>query len=176
MAANFINSVDERTQLAGANRLEILLFSLGTDNQTGREEVYGINVFKVREVMYVPEITHAPDTPPAVEGVVSLRGTMVPVVDLASFCNIEADKSQRVLIVTEFNRHTQGLLVNSVEHIVRMEWNEIKVPPPMLAHRMGGLVTAVTELKDGRIVMILDVEKVLAVATEERAIDATRAA
>ncbi len=161
MAANFINSVDERTKLAGANRLEILLFSLGKDKQTDRQEVFGINVFKVREVMHVPEITHAPDTPPSVEGLVSLRGTMVPIVNLVNFCGVESEEPPRILIVTEYNRHTQGLLVHSVEHILRMEWNEIKVPPPMLAHRMGGLITAVTELKDGRIVMILDVEKVL---------------
>ena len=159
---NFIKSVDERTRLAGANRLEILLFSLGTDKVTGRKETFAINVFKVREVMHVPEITHAPDMPPAVEGVVSLRGNMVPVVNLARFCGIQTDEPQNILIVTEFNRHVQGLLVNSVEHILRMQWSDIRVPPPMLAHRMGGLITAVTELSDERIVMILDVEKVLA--------------
>ena len=159
--STFINSVDERTQLAGANRLEILLFSLGEDEETGRSEVFGINVFKVREVMNVPVITRAPDTPPSVVGLVSLRGTMVPVVDLAEFCGVETKGAPEVLIVTEYNRNTQGLLVHSVEHILRMEWNEIKVPPTMLSHRMGGLITAVTELQDGRIVMILDVEKIL---------------
>lgn len=161
MAANFINSVDERTKLAGANRLEILLFSLGKDKASGREEVYGINVFKVREVMHAPEVTRAPDTPPSVEGLVCLRGTMVPIINLVRFCGVASDEEPSILIVTEYNRHTQGLLVQSVEHILRMEWSEIKVPPPMLAHRMGGLITAVSELKDGRIVMILDVEKVL---------------
>ncbi len=159
---NFIKSVDERTGLAGANRLEILLFSLGYDKVAQREEVFGINVFKVREVLHSPVITHAPDTPPAVEGLVSLRGTMVPVINVAKFCGMEVEEEPNILIVTEYNRNTQALLVNSVEHILRMEWSEIKVPPPMLAHKMGGLVTAVTELADQRIAMILDVEKVLA--------------
>lgn len=159
---NFMKSVDERTKLAGANRLEVLLFSLGHDMRTDREEVFGINVFKVREVLNAPSITHAPDMPPSVEGLVSLRGVMVPVVNVAKFCGMEPKQPPSVMIVTEYNKQTQALLVDSVEHILRMEWNEIKVPPPMLAHRFGGLLTAVTELEDKRIVMILDVERVLA--------------
>lgn len=160
--ANFIQSVDERTNLAGTNKLEVLLFSLGKDINTQREEVFGINVFKVREVMHVPEITHAPDMPPSVVGMTSLRGIMVPVVDLAQFCGITLEKPPEILIVTEYNKHMQGFLVHSVENILRLQWSDIKVPPPMMADRMGGLVTAVTELKDKRIVMIMDVEKVLA--------------
>lgn len=159
--SNFIQSVDERTQLAGANRLEILLFSLGMDKNTGREEVFGLNVFKIREVIQVPEITRAPDMPPGVIGMVSLRGTMLPVIDLANFTGMDVDEPPDKLIITEFNKSTTGMLVKSVEQIVRMEWNDIRVPPPMMANKMGGLVTAVTELKDDRIAMILDVEKVL---------------
>ncbi len=160
--ANFIQSVDERTKLAGANRLEILLFSLGRDRATGREEVFGINVFKVREVMNLPAITKAPDMPPGVKGMVSLRGNTIPVVDLAHFCGLDIDEPPGILVVTEYNKGIQGFLVHSVEQIVRMEWNDIKVPPSMMAHQMGGLVTAVSELQDNRIVMILDVEKILA--------------
>ena len=157
----FITSVDERTQLAGANRLEVLLFSLGFDRRTQREEVFGLNVFKIREVIQVPEITHAPDMPAGVRGMVSLRGIMIPVIDLAHFCEMDVEEPPSKLIVTEYNKSTQGLLVHSVEQILRMEWNDIKVPPDMLASRMGGLITAVTELKDNRIAMVLDVERVL---------------
>ena len=160
--SKLMKSIDERTRLAGANRLEILLFSLGKDKNTNRSEVYGINVFKVREVMRVPDITHAPDVPNAVEGMVSLRGSMIPVINLAKFCNIEPETPPEILIITEYNKFTQAVLVHSVESILRLEWTQVKVPPPMMANRMGGLITAVTELKDSRIVMILDVEKVLA--------------
>jgi len=163
---NLMKSIDDRTKLAGANRLEVLLFSLGLNTSTKRNEVFGINVFKVREVLNKPEISKAPDMPPAVEGVVSLRGIMVPVVNVAKFCNMPVEKPPEVLIVTEYNKQTQALLVDSVEHILRMEWNDIKVPPPMLAHQFGGLLTAVTEIEDGRIVMILDVERVLAETSE----------
>ena len=110
--ANFIQSVDDRTQLAGTNRLEVLLFSLGKDKKTGRDEVFGINVFKVREVMHVPEITHAPDMPESVEGMVGLRGSMVPVIDLQKFCGVDADEGPKILMITEYNKNVQGFLVH----------------------------------------------------------------
>lgn len=160
--ANFIDSVDSRTQLAGTNRLEVLLFSLGFNKKTGREETFGVNVFKVREVMHIPEITHAPDMPPSVEGMVSLRGAMIPIINLTKFCGVECDDSSAILIVTEYNKNVQGFLVNSVDNIVRLAWEDVKVPPAMMAQQHGGLVTAVTELPDKRLVMIMDVEMVLA--------------
>jgi two-component system chemotaxis response regulator CheV len=159
--ANFIKSVDDRTRLAGTNRLEVLLFSLGMDLRTGRQETFGVNVFKVREVMLVPEITHAPDMPPSVEGMVSLRGNMIPVINLPDFCGVQSENKPEILIVTEYNKHVQGFLVHSVDTIERLAWEDVKVPPEMMAQQHGGLVTAVTELKDGRLVMIMDVEMVL---------------
>lgn len=163
--SDFNHSVDQRTRLAGTNRLEILLFSLGMDTQTGHEEVFGLNVFKIREVMHIPQLTHAPDMPPGVKGMISLRGHMIPVIDLAQFCNMQVKEPPNILIVTDFNRSTQGFLVHSVEQIRRMDWQDIKVPPPMMADHLGGLVTAVTELEDKRIVMLIDVEKILAETT-----------
>ncbi|VAX06692.1 Chemotaxis protein CheV [hydrothermal vent metagenome] len=160
--ANFIQSVDDRTSLAGTNRLEVLLFSLGKDSATGRVETFGVNVFKVKEVMKVPEITHAPEMPPSVEGVVSLRGQVIPVINLPAFCSVKTDDSPGILIITEYNKHVQGFLVHAVDMIERLAWGDVKVPPAMMAQRHGGLVTAVTELKDGRLVMIMDVEMVLA--------------
>jgi two-component system chemotaxis response regulator CheV len=159
--ANFIKSVDDRTRLAGTNRLEVLLFSLGKDLRTDRQETFGVNVFKVREVMLVPEITHAPDMPPSVEGMVSLRGNMIPVINLPDFCGVQSEDRPEILIVTEYNKHVQGFLVHSVDTIERLAWEDVKVPPEMMAQQHGGLVTAVTELKDGRLVMIMDVEMVL---------------
>lgn len=160
--SKLMQSVDERTQLAGTNKLEVLLFSLGKDLDSGREEVFGINVFKVREVMHTPEITQAPDMPNAVEGMVSLRGAMVPIINLQKFCGISAAEKPKILMVTEYNTHVQGFLVDSVDMIERLSWEQVKAPPQMLGNRLGGLVTAVSELKDGRLVMIMDVEKVLA--------------
>lgn len=159
--SELLKNIDARTRLAGTNKLEILLFSLGTNMRTGREETFGINVFKVREVMRTPQITAAPDMPTAVKGMVSLRGILVPVVDLADFVNMQTENPREIMIVTEYNGHTQGFLVQSVDTILRLDWSKMRVPPEMLMANMGGLVTAVTELQDGRLVMMLDVERIL---------------
>lgn len=163
--SELLKSIDARTKLAGTNKLEILLFYLGIDQRTGRRETYGINVFKVREVMRTPKITAAPEMPSSVEGMVSLRGALVPVIDLAKYTGISADTPREIMIVTEYNGHTQGFLVEGVDTILRLDWSKMRVPPDMLMAQTGGLVTAVTELEDGRLVMMMDVEKVLAETT-----------
>ena len=160
--SELLRSIDERTKLAGTNKLEILMFTLGVDGRSGRREIFGINVFKVREVMRIPAITRAPEMPDAVEGMVSLRGALVPVIDLAKYTGVQTDIKPQIMIVTEYNGHTQGFLVEAVDTILRLDWSKMKVPPDMLNSQMGGLVTAVTELADGRLVMMMDVEKVLA--------------
>lgn len=159
--SELLKNIDARTRLAGTNKLEILLFSLGNDLRTGRTETFGINVFKVREVMRTPQITAAPDMPSAVKGMVSLRGVLVPVVDLSEFIGMQVETPREIMIVTEYNGHTQGFLVESVDTILRLDWAKMRVPPEMLTANMGGLVTAVTELADGRLVMLLDVERIL---------------
>lgn len=160
--SELLKNIDARTKLAGTNKLEILLFHLGRDTRTGRKETFGINVFKVREVMRTPPITSAPEMPDAVEGMVSLRGVLVPVIDLAKYAGIQTDTPRDIMIVTEYNGHTQGFLVEGVDTILRLDWSQMRVPPEMLMAEMGGLVTAVTELEDNRLVMMMDVEKVLA--------------
>lgn len=163
--SELLKNIDARTKLAGTNKLELLLFTLGTDSRTGRRETFGINVFKVREVMRTPPITAAPEMPEAVEGMVSLRGTLVPVVDLGKYAHIAPGQKRDIMIVTEYNGHTQGFLVEAVDTILRLDWAQMKVPPEMLSAKMGGLVTAITELADGRLVMLLDVERVLSETT-----------
>ncbi len=93
--SELLKNIDARTKLAGTNKLEILLFSLGVDARTGRRETFGINVFKVREVMRTPAITAAPEMPNAVEGMVSLRGSLVPVVDLARYARVQTENPAR---------------------------------------------------------------------------------
>lgn len=160
--SELLKKIDGRTRLAGTNKLEILLFTLGIDQRTGRRENFGINVFKVREVMRTPEITRAPEMPACVEGMVSMRGALVPVIDLAKYCGIQTDSRADIMIVTEYNGHTQGFLVEAVDTILRLDWSQMRVPPDMLTAQLGGIVTAVTELDSGKLVMMMDVEKVLA--------------
>jgi len=161
---SLIDAIDARTKLAGSNKMEILLFSLGT------KEIFGINVFKVREVSKTPKITKAPYMPDGVEGVISLRGNIIPVINLGRFANLDSSSSAApsIMIVTEYSRHTQGFLVQQVEHIVRVDWDMVKSPEDMLAGREA-LITAITELPDGRLISILDVEQILANAYGEQA-------
>lgn len=163
--SELLKNIDARTRLAGTNKLEILLFTLGLDPRTGRRETFGINVFKVREVMRTPPITAAPEMPSSVEGMVSLRGVLVPVVDLAKYAGMGTDSPREIMIVTEYNGHTQGFLVEAVDTILRLDWSQMRVPPDMLTANLGGLVTAVTELPGPKLVMLLDVEKVLSETT-----------
>jgi two-component system chemotaxis response regulator CheV len=92
---------------------------------------------------------------------VSLRGSLVPVIDLTKYYGMSVQSQPEIMIVTEYTGHTQGFLVEAVDTILRLDWSSMRVPPDMLSKQTGGLVTAVTELADGRLVMMLDVERVL---------------
>jgi two-component system, chemotaxis family, chemotaxis protein CheV len=152
---SMLDSVDARTRLAGSNTMELLLFSLGT------REIFAINVFKVREITRTPAITRAPNLPHAVEGVVSLRGSIIPVISLSKVIGVGAQEcSNQTMMVTEFSRHVQGFLMNGVDRIVRVEWNKVRSPDPMIVGDAGN-ITAITELPGGQLVSILDVEQVL---------------
>lgn len=160
-----IDAVDARTKLAGSNKMEILLFSLGT------KETFGINVFKVREVTRTPPITRTPNMPSGVEGVISLRGNIIPVISLGKFINISGAEAcnSETMMVTEYSRRTQGFLVQDVDRIVRVDWDKVKSPETVLSGHEG-LITAITELPDGKLVSILDVEQILVSAFGEEAI------
>jgi two-component system chemotaxis response regulator CheV len=151
-------AVNQRTNLVGNNRLELLLFRLRGP------QPFGINVFKVREVLQCPELTEMPGSSPHVRGIAHLRGVPVMVIDLSQATGgkpIE-DLSTAYVLVTEYNRHTQGFLVSSVDRIVNTNWDQI-LPPPKGAGA-GHYLTAVTEI-DGKLVQIIDVEKVFAEIT-----------
>lgn len=156
-----LNTVDQRTNLVGENRLELLLFSLNS------RQIFAINVFKVKEVIKVPLLTKMPGSHPHITGVASLRGEPVPVIDLRSaigFPPRRAQDTEQNLIITEYNRTIQGFLVGQVRNIINTAWTEIQ-PPPKSAGRANYL-TAITHVKEQgshtQIVEIIDVEKVLA--------------
>ncbi|WP_260291107.1 chemotaxis protein CheV [Sedimenticola hydrogenitrophicus] len=152
--AGILDGVDQRTKLAGRNRLELLLFRLA-----GRQR-FGINVFKVQEVIQCPPLTQLPGSHPVVRGIANMRGKTITVMDLSQaiggppLANIEG----RFVIITEYNRRVQGFLVGSVDRIVNMNWGDI-LPPPKGAAK-GSYMTAVTRVDD-ELVEIIDVEKVL---------------
>lgn len=159
--SSLIKEVDARTGLAGTNQMELLLFHVGTS------EVFGINVFKVREVMKFPVLTRLPEADPRVEGMANIRGTTVPVIGLTTIIvgltSAQSNQaSEGKLIVTEYNGSLQAFHVAGVDRILRLSWTQIKSPPPLVRNNTKGAVTAVAMLDDGRMVLILDVEKILA--------------
>lgn len=150
-----LDSVNRRTQLVGQNRLELLLFRLN-----GRQ-IYGINVFKVKEVLQCPKLTSMPGSSPVVRGVAHVRSNTIPIMDLSLATGGRAvqDLTEAFVIITEYNLKTQGFLVGGVERIVNMNWSDIHSPPKGTGREH--YLTAVTEV-DGQMVEIIDVEKILA--------------
>jgi two-component system chemotaxis response regulator CheV len=153
--AGILDSVDQRTQLVGENRLEILMFRLA-----GRQ-LFAINVFKVQEVLQLPKLTLMPQRHAFVCGVVNLRGQTLPVIDLSQAIGMRPLEPgpDSTIIVTEYNRSVQAFLVGGVDRIINMNWEAI-LPPPTSAGRQHYL-TAITRVDD-KLVEIIDVEKVLA--------------
>jgi two-component system chemotaxis response regulator CheV len=152
--AGVLDSVNQRTQLVGQNRLELLLFRL-----RGRQR-FGINVFKVREVLQCPPLTSMPKSNSYIRGVAHIRGQTISVIDMSLAVGGPPIENIQdcFIIIAEYNRSVQGFLVGAVERIVNMNWEKI-MPPPDGAGRYSYL-TAVTEIEN-ELVEILDVEKIL---------------
>ena len=161
-SGSLFDTVDARAGLAGSNKMEILLFSLGT------QETFGINVFKVKEVCRAMPITKTPNMPTGVDGIVSLRGHIIPVLSLARFLGLNGDAqdAQSTMMVAEYSRHILGFLVKDVDRIIRVDWEKVRPADGMLAGNKD-MITAITELPDGKLVSLLDVEQILSSAFGE---------
>jgi len=163
MSQDLLNRIDQRTRLAGHNRLALLLFRLG-----GRQS-FGVNVFKVQEVLRRPPLFQLPGLPAQFAGVSNVRGRSVPVLDLGrAIGHPERDgdpDAPGYLVVTEFNRSIQGFLVSEVERIVNIAVEDIH-PPPELGINSSHL-TAVTRFQE-RLIQVIDVESVMAEITHTR--------
>ncbi len=153
--ASMMDSVNQRTQLVGQNRLELLLFRLNGP------QLYGINVFKVREVLQCPNLTLLPKSNPIVRGIASVRGRTIPVIDLSLAIGRDEHESLHdgFVIIAEYNMKEQGFLVGAVERIINLNWEEIH-PPPKGTGR-DHYLTAVTRFDD-QLIEVIDVEKILA--------------
>lgn len=143
--------------MVGQNRLELLLFGLETD------QIYGINVFKVREVLQCPLLTEVPRQTTAIKGMAHIRGETIPVLDLSEAIgrNSVPKNEQRAcfLIVAEYNKRTLAFLVRKVDRILNTHWDQIMAPPAEIG--VENYLTAVFEY-EGRLIEILDVEQILA--------------
>ena len=156
-----MRDIDERTNLAGNSMFELLLFRLGAAPGTDRRELFGINVFKVREILVMPEITVMVNAPPSIMGVANIRGQMITVINLPAIVGCNPTKGLGILLVTEFARTTQAFAVEEVNEIVRLEWKHV-----LSAEGNGGrLVTSIARLdgiaENTRLAQVLDVEQIL---------------
>jgi two-component system, chemotaxis family, chemotaxis protein CheV len=153
--ASIMDGVDQRTQLVGHNRLELLLFRLNSP------QLYGINVFKVKEAIPCPALTKIPHSHPVIPGAAHIRGQAISFFDLSMGIGRRPldDISKAFVIITEYNRSVQGFLVSEIVRIVNTSWEDILPPPP--ASGVNNYMTAITKLDDS-IIQIIDVEKVMA--------------
>ncbi|MGK2951093.1 MAG: chemotaxis protein [Thiobacillus sp.] len=153
--------IDERTNLTSSNKLELLLFRLGEDANLDRSELFGINVFKIREIIPMPVITAVAGSSPNMMGVVDLRGQIIPVINLPAVAGCTPKTGLNILLITEYARSTQAFAVESVEDIVRLDWKQVLSAESNAA---GGMVTSLARL-DGensdRLAQVLDVETIL---------------
>lgn len=156
-----LHEIEERTNLTGNNKFELMLFRLGEAPGTERRELFGINVFKVREILVMPTITAMANAPAHVIGVANIRGQIIPVIDLPAVVGCKPKRGLTILMVTEFARTTQAFAVEEVDEIVRLEWSNVLAADG----NGGGLVTSIAKLdgdgEKGRLVQVLDVEQIL---------------
>lgn len=156
-----LHDIEERANLTGNNKFELMLFRLGEAPGTERRELFGINVFKVREILVMPTVTAMANAPAHVLGVANIRGQIIPVIDLPAVVGCKPKRGLTILMVTEFARTTQAFAVEEVDEIVRLEWSNVLAADG----NGGGLVTSIAKLdgdgEKGRLVQVLDVEQIL---------------
>ena len=159
---NVQQDIDERSSLTQLNKLELLLFTLGGDAGGDHNELYGINVFKIREIVAIPQITPIAESHPHMLGVVNLRDQIIPVIDLPAVIGCVPRTGLKLLLITEFARTTQAFAVESVEEIVRLEWTGV-IPADNTAS--AAYITSIAkvdgERADTRLAQVLDVESIL---------------
>lgn len=160
MSKGVLSSVDQRTKLVGENRLELLMFQLGS------RHIFAMNVFKIKEVIGIPTFNTMPGSHKNLKGVMNYRGSAIPIIDLRQAIKMRGgaigDDAHNV-IITEYNRSIQGFLIGKVMNIVNTSWDTIQAPPNSIGK--SNYLTAITQINiqgDQALVEIIDVEKVLA--------------
>jgi purine-binding chemotaxis protein CheW len=135
--------------------LQVVGFRIGN-------ETYGVRIGAVREIVRVPEITAVPSAPDTIEGVINLRGKIIPVMDLRKrfgLTEITTDKKNRILVV-ELDNKLLGLIVNSASEVLKIPPSDVEAPGSVFADGESGYVTGVGKLK-GRLIILLDISKLL---------------
>jgi two-component system, chemotaxis family, chemotaxis protein CheV len=155
--------VDERTKLTANNKFELMLFRLGRSPGSEISELYGINVFKLREILAMPEIHSIANSPKHVLGMANVRGQMITVIDLPGAVGCTPSKGLNILMITEYCRTTQAFAVEDVDEIVRLDWSQVR--PAEGAAAGGRTITSIAQLDqrigNAELAQVLDVEQIL---------------
>lgn len=161
MTTPFAPSTAQASHTGGSDRLELLLFRLGRTRNSGHSELFGINVFKVREIVVAPHITTIVNAPMHALGLANVRGQLIPVMDLPSMAGCERQTNANIVLVTEFARSTQAFLVDEVVEIVHLEWKHLLAADSGGSLLLSGVARIDGDAPDSRLVQVLDVEQIL---------------
>jgi purine-binding chemotaxis protein CheW len=145
-------SEEKKTELS--ELLQLVSFKIG-------EEEFGIEILKVQEIIKMMAITKIPNTPEFIEGIINLRGRIIPVVDLRIKLGLAKQshtKSTRIVVV-ELNNQVVGFIVDEVNEVIRITKNTIEEPPEMISGVNREFVTGIGKLED-RLLILLNLEKV----------------
>ncbi|MBK6649255.1 MAG: chemotaxis protein CheV [Betaproteobacteria bacterium] len=142
-------------------KFELLLFRLGEPSESKRSELFGINVFKVREIVVAPKITTIANAPPFAVGLADVRGQMIPVIDLPALTGCTPQTNTGIVLVTEFARTTQAFIVDEVVEIIQLEWKHLLAAEGTHAGLLSGIARIDGDAPSSRLAQILDVEQIL---------------
>jgi two-component system chemotaxis response regulator CheV len=144
----------------GTNELELVEFMIYPKATPDKPRYYGINVAKVREIIKTPSIVTIPKTNENIEGIINLRGKIVPTINLAKWLKLDTDRPLSRVIITEFNQVVNGFLVNAVTRIHRISWNDVMQPEELTKGDEENCITSVVKI-DEKLILILDFEKII---------------
>ncbi len=151
-----MNETNNKDQTHKENEIiQLVSFTLG-------EEEYGIDILRVQEINRMMEITHVPKCAYFVEGVVNLRGKVIPVLDLRKRFGLEPKNTKETrIIVVDIDGRMVGLIVDSVSEVLRLPKETIEPTPPMVSTSIDAqCIKGVGKLED-RLIIIIDIEKFL---------------
>ncbi|AGW13488.1 MAG: chemotaxis protein CheW [Desulfovibrio sp.] len=147
--------MEELHKRQDAELLQLVTFSIG-------DEEFGVDILKVQEIIRTMEITKVPRAPEFVEGVINLRGKVIPILDLRrrfGLASREHDKHTRIIVI-EINNMIVGFVVDSVSEVLRIPASTVEPPPPVVAGLESEYISGVGKLED-RLLILLDLDRLL---------------
>ncbi|MNE13156.1 Chemotaxis protein CheV [compost metagenome] len=158
---NFQKDIDDRANLTLSNRFELLLFRLGTSLNENKSELFGINVFKLREIVPMPEFTKPAGMKSPLMGMVNIRDQVIPVIDLAAVAGCKPATGLNILLITEYARSVQAFAVESVENIMRLDWKQVHAATAVSGRYITSIACLDENTDTNDLAMVLDVEQIL---------------